>query len=340
MRRLLTSALALLLAALVVAGCSESTEPRQQVTDLRVLGVRLEPPSAAPGDTVTATALVVDPTEEPYTLSWFYCPTPVSVEAFFGVEFDASADLCDLPDHPNGLPIGDIDTGSTDGATFTVPPDFIDQVSGLFEESDLSIDAQALGGLMLITGWHMHVVLIAENDSKRVVTRKRLVVSALGSGLNENPDPPAIFLRSDDDEDEDRPELPESPVDLPPTGTCFIAGAPDQLDDSTTWELTPLNIPEEPPNYYSIGFTGEVTEREERLFFSWFTTAPVLGDGITKTPDPDTTLDLTTIVEDQVLDTDGDLPALPLWVVVRDGRGGTDWCRTDILYDGPLEPAN
>jgi hypothetical protein len=69
-------ALALVLLALV-GGCSEADlSAAAFVHGLRVLGVQAEPPEAAPGDTVTLTAWVVDTRGGAVDVSWSACLLP------------------------------------------------------------------------------------------------------------------------------------------------------------------------------------------------------------------------------------------------------------------------
>lgn len=58
-----------------VASCSPTPTDRSLVVDLRVLGIRTEPPEAAPGSTVRVDALIADPKGEgrPLTEVWGLC---------------------------------------------------------------------------------------------------------------------------------------------------------------------------------------------------------------------------------------------------------------------------
>jgi hypothetical protein len=65
---------------LLVAGCRpELGAPLSAVTSTRIAAVALEPPEAAPGDTVTATALIVSPAgTQMLPVDWSLCVTPKS----------------------------------------------------------------------------------------------------------------------------------------------------------------------------------------------------------------------------------------------------------------------
>ena len=59
-------------------GCSEQLTPQSVVSGLRVVAVRADPPTAAPGETVRLDALVVDPFGEDRALTrlWAACVNP------------------------------------------------------------------------------------------------------------------------------------------------------------------------------------------------------------------------------------------------------------------------
>ena len=93
--------------ALLVAGCQPALADRAVVVDLRVLGVRAEPPEAAPGATVTFDTLVADPGGAGRELSyaWAICSPG-----------DGGVGRC-------GDPANILALGSGLTATWTVPAD-------------------------------------------------------------------------------------------------------------------------------------------------------------------------------------------------------------------------
>jgi len=69
---------AIVAGALALSACSETLTAQSVVSDLRVVAVRADPPTAAPGDTVLIDALVVDPFGEDRSLTrlWAACVNP------------------------------------------------------------------------------------------------------------------------------------------------------------------------------------------------------------------------------------------------------------------------
>lgn len=63
---------------LLLPGCAEELTAQSVVSDLRVVAVRADPPTAAPGDVVELDALVVDPfgSERPIARMWAGCLNP------------------------------------------------------------------------------------------------------------------------------------------------------------------------------------------------------------------------------------------------------------------------
>jgi hypothetical protein len=74
--------------------------------------------------------------------------------------------------------------------------------------------------------------------------------------------------------------------------------------------------------YSILTARGELREREERAFYSWYATAGALNSGSTKSP---------------LRNNLWRLPALPgdypLWIIVRDGHGGTSACELTVTVE-------
>lgn len=332
MRSVLTHHALALVLALGATACGGSLEPREQVSDLRVLGVQLDPPTAVPGAEVAVRSLVVDPSGGTWTARWYACHTPVSFGAFFSGEYRASEGLCGDPEHPQGHLIGE-----GESASFTVPLTFLQDTQDALKAEGLDFDDEQIAGLLAIVGWHLRVNLIVEGEGGKVIlTQKRLVVMGLPDA-NANPAPPAVHLQEDDP---DEPaEVPAPQTDPPPPGECLVETSLTDRLDSGDWLLTPVNVPDDPPEYLVIDFTGAVEERTETLFYSWFSTIRGLDSPVTKSGDAEVKLDIPDDVRASEIVTmpDGQ-PGLPIWVVARDGRGGSSWCTQTLPFDGEVTP--
>ncbi len=332
MRRLLGSAVALgvaLLTPLFSIGCGGGTDGPQLVTQLRVLAVQLDPPDAVPGQEVQLSALIVDPLPGDSTLTWYACAVPITAGEYFTGGVDTSVGLCADPDRPFGDEIG---TGST--ASFTVPESFLDDAVDELIAQGWDDSSGELGLLVSFLGWHMRVNLVAERDdeSVRIEAHKRLLVTGFG-GSNSNPDPPAIHMQMLDDDSD--PIRPEAQVEGPPAGECLVpSSTASSVADDTGYFVTPVNLPDPFETYQQLDSEGELQEVSETYYYSWFSTHPAVSKEITHSGLPELPLTTGPILAEELLTDDDGSEYLPLWVVVRDGRGGMSWCEQRLPYDG------
>ncbi len=316
--------LTLVVGLLLVAGCGDSLTPRHQIVDLRVLGVRLDPPSAIPGDTVVAQALVVDPSGEGYTRTWYACLAPVSAGSYFAGELDRSA--CPTGETPHGTSLGQGETPS-----LVVPDDFMSMVHERVEDSGLDLSEEVVDFLVATTGWYLRLTLVVEGPDKRVEVHKRLVVKP-ASDQNANPAAPSVVV--EEVIEGEPPAVLQETAEVAAPGGCV---SPDSTVTAFAtdgiYRLTPVNLPNPAPSYTVVDFVGGVQEREETSFYSWFSTAPGLSDPVSKSPD-EHPIAFTIARPDTDVLTDGEdgAPAIPIWIVVRDGRGGTAWCADSLPY--------
>ncbi len=332
----LTGAAVVLAVAGLLSGCLDDIQPRQQINELRIIGVRLDPPDAKPGDTVTATALVVSPLgRDDYAVDWFVCEAPVAAADYFSGVFDPSRGFCADPDHPDGTPFGQ---GLS--MTFQVPDDFLGQAKDLLLAEDFVDDDGSLDGLLAFIGWHMRVKVVAtltgpdgdglSDSPDSVEAHKRLLVTTLG-GRNTNPDPPVLYVQHLP-RGEPHPPPPDH-GDLPPPGECFSPTSADLVfHQSENYALVPVNLPTEYQEFVQLDFLGQPTTLNEEYWFSWFSTTRGMRVPVTKNEEP-VVLWTTRTPKDSDLYTDGaGDPVIPIWVVVRDGRGGTSWCHQQVPY--------
>ncbi len=311
----------------VTAACQRPLQPAQEVAELRVLGIRLDPPDARPGDEVTATALIVDEAGNDWTASWYACPVPISAADYFSATFDPAGSFCDDYDET----YGDL-VGSGDTATFTVPEGFLDDAAQLLEDEGFEDVDGSLDQLMAFIGWHMRLNLVVErvDGSDDIRAFKRVVVSGLG-GQNTNPDPPAVHIRRDDNPGAANPV--DVKADPPSDGSCVVDISPETtFVQDVKYILAPVNVPEVYEEYVQIDFLGETSVIEEEVWYSWFSTHRAFNQHVTKAGSPDNRFEVgNPKAGDPVEDEDGN-QYLPLWVVVRDGRGGTAWCSQNIPF--------
>lgn len=327
-----------LVAAAALAGCLDDIQPRQQIDELRIIGVRLDPPDAKPGDTVTATALVVSPEgRDDFEVQWFACDQPVATADYFSGVFDPSRGFCTDPERPDGTPLG---TGLS--ATFTVPEAFLGDARELlisegFEDEDGSLDA-----LLAFIGWHQRVKLVATLDDGsdsddpirvdpiRVEAHKRLLVTSVG-GRNSNPAPPTLHVQHLPKGEEH--VAPAAVGDSAAPGECIATSSPEQaFEEGENYALMPINLPDVFEEFVQLDFLGQPVTLSEEYWFSWFSTSRGMRVPVTKSEDP-VVLWTTRTPRDEDVYTDADgHTTVPIWVVARDGRGGTSWCHQLVPY--------
>lgn len=265
------SPIALLGLALCVAGCAPPLPDRAVVDDLRVLGVRAEPPEAAPGATVTFDALVADPKGEGRALSWVWAICNPG---------DGGVGSCGDP--ANVLALG---TGMT--ATWTVPGDAL---AGLDPQS-------ALAGL------DFYVVLgveVADFEDPSVETPHDVAFKRVRISINGAPN--------------ENPVLTDFTV-----GGLSAPGAPIVVAPETEVELVARPSSGSQEAYFQPG--GEQAIEEAR--YTWLVTSGSVGDAVSFGE------------TDGVGRTRWRLPegeeSATVWVVLRDGRGGTSWASQQVI---------
>lgn len=314
--------LALFGLALALLGCGGDLEQRKEVTDLRLLVISADPPQVAPGDTVTLSALIVDPTGEPWTQRWSVCLTPVIPLFFEGPGGD------DDPTEPAECAGERLDLGTGEAASFEVPSTILDDA-----RAALPPELGAVGGVVLgLTGVWLEVQLSVESGDKTIDAFKRVVVSE-ATPVNTPPEQPVFYLSERDIPEEDIPKTAEIPADR----SCLADTSPLKTIGRDPVRLTPLNIPDTPETYQVLTFEGELVEREERYHYSWFSAGPGLSDGRTRSDVPAAVFRLGEEDEARLVDLgEGDdldsARGIQFWLVVRDGRGGSSWCHSVIPF--------
>ena len=312
--------------ALLAQACTEDLPPREQVIDLRVLGVRLSPPSATEGEQVSAEALVVSPNGDPVTLNWYVCPEPVSPGAYFGESIDRSA--CGVGESEHGLWLGESET-----ADFTVPEGFMAAVEAALVEAGYTSQegaSEALQGLITLAGWYLQVTLIAETATAKIEVQKRLVVTTFPD-QNDNPEAPSIVI---EEVNEEAPAAPLITLAAPAQeGRCLSSDSPVMTLEDGVFRLSPVNLPDPAPEYTVLDFEGGLQTRTETSFFSWFSTTRGLSKPVSKSPDDHPiSFKIDQIEDEDLLETADGSRVIPLWIVGRDGRGGTSWCYEELPY--------
>lgn len=345
MKTILSALLPLMLAPMLAA-CLEDLPSPSVVDDLRVLAVKAEPAEASPGDSVALEALVVDPLARPVRYAWYACVVVEQGQGFFGGGSETSSsggDGTPLSTDPYGgscqrrFEAGERfaqSLGSAPTATLAIPADFLSDDEALRTAydlpEDLVIPELVKQSFLGVAGVNYTVSLVVEVDGRRIETQKRVNVS-LPSSLpdnapNTNPDALAFHVARAGEGG-----TPPTQGPIPEDGRCLSEATPP-IVAGQRYTLTPLNVPDPQPKYVVL-LAGTTTDQpfdiqtvDETLFYSWFSTAGSLKKPISKAPGQP--------FNEWRLDPD-DAGSTDLWIVVRDGRGGTAWCHQPVTVLPP-----
>lgn len=280
----------------LLAGCTTSFEPASKVTDLRVLAVESSPPEVAPGDTVSLSALIADPSGVvvPPTVVWLVC----FPDAVNGVD---SCTNGTNPQAPVGFGVTEIDV--------PVPADVPLEPAG-----DPNAQTAVLLTLVACTSADPNECFACDDSGctfggegvEAEVAIKRIIVSARPPELrNQNPELVDVFAAGPDGE--------------------FIRLDPEQptsLDVCSGLTLRAQATPESAETFEEIQF-GEPIEVTEQVVTSYFVTRGSVGsdrifNGVGEGVEPG-------IADNRFSAGAGGTEPFHAFFVLRDDRGGTDF---------------
>jgi hypothetical protein len=271
----------------------------------RVLAVIAEPPEITPGDDVSLSVLVAG--AEQVEVEYEICG---ALDSVFGGSQYGEQDEDDCSGQTALL------RGS--GPTWVIPGAAL---APLWANRELvgtilgrALPASTLEQIRSTVGIPLLVEarVIADGQTLRAV--KRVL-------LSENPtphtNPPPPQLRVDDNAIEADPEASHSclradraPIMVRPQASVRLVPATSAPDDTEGWV----------ERYRVLNSRGELEERTERAFYSWFATAGSFERNITRAP-----------LRNQVWTAPSKLGEHRLWVVIRDGHGGSSACGFDVI---------
>lgn len=343
-------ALSLLTATAALAASACIAEPdfddRDLVKTPRILAIVAEPPELAPGEASTLSVLFADPLGggRPIRYRWKACVATESLggggAGLSGVQYGM-----DPPEEGCSDPAGAFDLGVDETALLLAPPeasidmlvarfralvgDAISEefIQRLLTDVGIQITVQVdvitdgpVGDQILITGYKRVIVSRRAQQGTNpprprfalgtAATRELGVISAYapgGSGFDcatESGEPVVV--------------PPRTLVDLRPDPT-----PQDPLDAATDepWTMDPMCVDDDPITecYGVLDPQGFFAEKSENAFYTWNISAGTLFEGTTGRPARDN--------QWTTPSTPGDVT---LWVVTRDGHGGTSACRAIV----------
>ncbi|MFL5343890.1 MAG: hypothetical protein ACJ8AT_03820 [Hyalangium sp.] len=308
-----------LVTLVALTACSYDFQRSSEVIDRRILAIQVDPPELAGGtalpDSVKALALVVDPADPlgAAEVSWAACLLPALSN---GNEGDAQNKRCPEGDSTLRLPSNSMPLSSV-GLTLPVPPDVV----GL------------LGSGSDIPAAQIQMELSVSSDQGELVAVKEVAVTAVlpeGQEPNRNPVVKGLTLDGTD-------WLPDTPRTIT-YGACpdekkkEVEAKDKSLVRVCEHEIEPLFDESESQFYNDRGFSGETELQRERLRFAWFTDAGSWRHDVTRQYDPRDPSPDNVGPQSFWREPPEKTERSTLWVVVRDGRGGTSWERREVLF--------
>ncbi len=308
-----------LAALLGLTACSYDFDRASQVVDRRILGIQVEPPELVAGmpmpSSIQARALVVDP-KEPLAVtevSWWSCTFAERAEA----PGDDGEARC--PDteatvmHASGeVPL------STVSQSIPVP----EEVAGV------------LAAGVAFTAPQLQVQLRVSSEAGELVGIKVVTVTAQpneGQEPNRNPVLQGLSL--------DGVDWPaDTPVRLRYGDCTDDRKAEVEAEDGSRvavceHDIEPLFDEATTQFFQERGLSGKLETQRERLRFQWFTDAGSFRNDRTRQknprdPEPDN-IGPKGVWREPPAKTERST----IWVVVRDGRGGTHWERREVTFE-------
>ena len=298
----------LLLLALVLSACVDLPEfpEASRVASPRVLAVVAEPPEINPGQPVTLSLYTAGATE--VAARWAACG---AFDSFIGGGSQYGEGEDDEGCGGRGIALGE-------GREVTLPPSLS---TTLFDNLELA--TRILGGALpeetvqkiresVGLPFLIEARVLADGKSIRVV--KRVLISERATPNQNPPAPRFAFGETDIGPD------PSDPLRCVALRGGRAVAAPDvevELAPATengeeTW-LEPYEV---------LDARGELQQRTERAFYSWFSTGGEFEQQVTKSP-----------LRNEVWRTPRLPGTYPLWLVVRDGHGGASACQLEVVIE-------
>jgi hypothetical protein len=297
-------------AATALCACAGDLDPPSIVKTPRVLAVVASPPIAPPGEDVEVTAMVVDPEDRPLRLSWTACSR---FEALGGNQSLQYSEEAPTEGCVEGAPgVFDLerrgDTGVLRGVLTALVYEDLEALAATYGEG---LPPDLLQFVVETSGLPVTIGLTVRTGSYELVRSFKRVLIFTGEPRGTNPPEPrfAVGERWVSARDVEEPFVCE-PED----------GEPIALDAGSDVVLTPDPDDEAwQEDYRIIDASGAVVDRHEDSYYSWFSTGGSFEEEQTQAP-----------LRDTVWRAPRAAGAYPLWIVVRDGHGGTSACRAQV----------
>jgi hypothetical protein len=315
------------LVALLLASCGDEWRPVTYVEGLRVLAIIADPPDLVPGEATRLDALVVDPSGSgrPNTLAWFACdPDPQALDQPECAKYSTLDDVGELAQGsqlPGGVHVLGVSATSgakAGGTSYVAPADLFASLTPDDPRRQRGVLAMiilfAIAAPPPTSSEELDELMqrVQAGEVESILAVKRVRISEDGQ-RNQNPKIEGVRFGDD------------------------LWGAslrPLKIHPGETYLLTGVARDGTREHYLQIDVDGNPVEKDERLIFSWFATSGTLGTPRTVDAEAQQRLTMPFLFEE----TPADRRAL-LYLVLRDGRGGTDVMTRGLFICEPFAEA-
>jgi hypothetical protein len=295
--------------AVLLTGCLDlpDFESASIVTGPRVLAVIAEPPEIRPGETLELSIMIAGVEDEGETeITWRACG---SFDGFGGG--DAQYGEAQPDEGCGGTSLAfDLGEGPTAQLPGVLTTDLFDNLEVIAMTLGTDLPEGIVEQIRSSVGIAFLVEATVRTEGKLVRATKRVLISESPTPHTNPPTPQFMFGAQSIVTDPERPLV------------CIREdGEPVTAEPGESVELAPEEE-EWFETYNILNARGELQEREERAFYAWYATAGDLDSGSTKSP-----------LRNNVWRTPVMRGDYPLWLIIRDGHGGTSACELTVVIE-------
>jgi hypothetical protein len=292
---------------LCLEGCIEPLDPKQKIAGPRILDIVADRPEVAPGQSSTVSAVLAGIQGVP-RYRWFACVTSDFARPGMGFSNfgEATFEGC-FGDASPRTPLGE-----SPAATFRAPPNLLDNLETAAMRFGTALPPAALRTIVREIGLVVGIGVEVEVDGVKLLGFKRLVVS-LNPRPNTNPPPPRVQINRVWVSTRGRED-----------GTCAPEdGSTLRLPRGVSVDLVPEPGEERWYERYKVlTASGQLEERSETAFYSWYATNGSFARGLTQAP-----------TRNNIWTAQSYPRAETMWIFVRDGHGGSSGCRLAFVVE-------
>ena len=281
-------------------GCGEAFAPFWRVDKLRIMAIKSDPVTLKPGRSAQFEALAYNPSGEPITYAWEWCPFRTTPQNEYACPFtrdELAAQLeanlpADAPMIDIAALIPDFDLGAEPKAALRYPATqelvlgLCQALQGFLAQQDEQL-AEQISVTNCERGYEISVRLVATSGDERLIASKRINLWT-GSELDQNSNPTVTgievrlqnasdaakvkdrmpWVKTDVPRDEQWYALPEDAV------TPVLANIPLEVRSVLPLESSELWQPPAPQG----SMEARLPPEREVLLFRWMTTGGDLGN--------------------------------------------------------------